>query len=285
MGIQINGNTDTISAVDGSLTVSGAELPTVTNLNATGIVTATSFSGPLTGNVIGNLTGTASTATAAATAFGLSGSPTLSIGAGSTSAPSISPSGDSNTGIFFPSPDTIAFGEGGAEAFRVDSSGRLLVGTTSATANGGVLELSGGITFPATAVAASNANTLDDYEEGTFTPTIAGASVTYTTQTGIYRKVGSLVWVFCRVAWSAKSSGLYINIDGLPFGSADQYVPCTIGVFGIPLTATYTYVTYYLGSPFSSTTMYANQYKPDGTGADVTLPNSGLVTLAVTYRV
>ena len=80
MGIQINGQTDIISATDGSLTISGATLPTaeVTNLNATGIVTATSFSGPLTGNVTGNLTGTASTATAAATAYGLSGSPTLS---------------------------------------------------------------------------------------------------------------------------------------------------------------------------------------------------------------
>jgi len=45
MGIQINGQTDIISAADGSLTISGANLPTVTNLNATGIVTATSFSG------------------------------------------------------------------------------------------------------------------------------------------------------------------------------------------------------------------------------------------------
>ena len=45
MGIQINGQTDIISASDGSLTISGANLPTVTNLNATGIVTATSFSG------------------------------------------------------------------------------------------------------------------------------------------------------------------------------------------------------------------------------------------------
>jgi hypothetical protein len=57
MGIQINGQTDIISATDGSLTISGADLPTVTNLNATGIITATSFSGPLTGNVTGNLTG------------------------------------------------------------------------------------------------------------------------------------------------------------------------------------------------------------------------------------
>jgi hypothetical protein len=55
MGIQINGNTDTITSIDGALTVSGAELSAVTNLNATGIVTATSFSGPLTGNVNGNV--------------------------------------------------------------------------------------------------------------------------------------------------------------------------------------------------------------------------------------
>jgi hypothetical protein len=66
MGIQINGQTDIISATDGSLTVSGAELPTVTNLNATGVVTATSFSGPLTGNVTGNATG-------------LSGNPNISV--------------------------------------------------------------------------------------------------------------------------------------------------------------------------------------------------------------
>ena len=57
------------------------------------------------------------------------------VSAGTTSAPSISPSGDSNTGIFFPAADTIAFAEGGAEAMRIDSSSRLLVGTSSARGN------------------------------------------------------------------------------------------------------------------------------------------------------
>jgi len=47
------------------------------------------------------------------------------VAAGSTTAPSITPTGDSNTGIFFPSADTIAFGEGGVEAVRIDSSGRV----------------------------------------------------------------------------------------------------------------------------------------------------------------
>ena len=53
----------------------------------------------------------------------------LVVSAGSTSAPSISPSGDSNTGIFFPSADTVAFAEGGTEVLRVNSSGYVGVGT------------------------------------------------------------------------------------------------------------------------------------------------------------
>jgi hypothetical protein len=58
------------------------------------------------------------------------GAPTLTNGAvlpaGSASAPAISPTGDSNTGVFFPAADTIAFAEGGVEAMRIDSSGNLL---------------------------------------------------------------------------------------------------------------------------------------------------------------
>jgi hypothetical protein len=53
------------------------------------------------------------------------------VSAGTTAAPSISPTGDSNTGIFFPSADTIAFGEGGVESARFDSSGRLGIGTAN----------------------------------------------------------------------------------------------------------------------------------------------------------
>jgi len=47
------------------------------------------------------------------------------VAAGSAAAPSITPTGDSNTGIFFPSADTIAIAEGGTEALRIDSSGRV----------------------------------------------------------------------------------------------------------------------------------------------------------------
>jgi hypothetical protein len=54
---------------------------------------------------------------------------------GSASAPAITNDGDTNTGIFFPAADTIAFAEGGTEAMRIDSSGRTLIGSTSARAN------------------------------------------------------------------------------------------------------------------------------------------------------
>jgi len=152
MGIQINGQTDIISAIDGSLTIQGASgnltgdltgnvTGNVTgNINSTGvstfstllvgtgvtisggIVTATSFRGD--GSA---LTGIAATTNVVTNSLVVSGVTT--VAAGSTAAPSISPTGDSNTGIFFPSADTIAFGEGGTEALRIDNSGRVGIGT------------------------------------------------------------------------------------------------------------------------------------------------------------
>jgi hypothetical protein len=52
---------------------------------------------------------------------------------GAVGTPSITFTGDLNTGIYSPGADTLAFAEGGSEAMRIDSSGRLLVGMSTST--------------------------------------------------------------------------------------------------------------------------------------------------------
>ena len=70
----------------------------------------------------------------------LDGSNGITAPGGTAAAPSLTTSGDTNTGIFFPAADTIAFSEGGVEAARFNSSGQLdLVNNpilTGGTANG-----------------------------------------------------------------------------------------------------------------------------------------------------
>jgi hypothetical protein len=81
------------------------------------------------------------------------------------------------------------------------------------------LYLSGGVYVGGTGAA----NKLDDYEEGTFTPTLSGGAtgVTYSTQIGAYRKVGTLVTYQLQLDVSAATaSASLIKIGGLPFSSA-----------------------------------------------------------------
>ena len=56
---------------------------------------------------------------------------TVNFADGSAAAPSITNDGDTNTGIFFPAADTIAFAEGGVESMRIDSAGNVGIGTSS----------------------------------------------------------------------------------------------------------------------------------------------------------
>jgi hypothetical protein len=80
----------------------------------------------------------------------------------------------------------------------------------------------GGVVFPATQVASADANTLDDYEEGTFTPQLVfgggSTGMTFSTQAGRYTKIGRLVFIEIRLVLTAKGSSTgAAQITGLPF--------------------------------------------------------------------
>lgn len=103
----------------------------------------------------------------------------------------------------------------------------------------------GQIVFPATQNASANANTLDDYEEGTFTPTFTASGVsgvTYSLQSGFYTKIGRIVHIEMRLTLSSKGSGGsgFIGLAGLPFTVADRAAAASIIYDFINLNAGYT---------------------------------------------
>ena len=91
------------------------------------------------------------------------------------------------------------------------------VGGATASASGA------GITFPATQSASTDANTLDDYEEGTWTPSVSlntGTATAYTIGTATYTKTGRMVVVLGSIIptnGTLGSAGGYIRMTGLPF--------------------------------------------------------------------
>jgi hypothetical protein len=121
----------------------------------------------------------------------------------------------------------IIFGTTNAERLRISSSGGLSLGTTTDPGTGAFIStglhtlLGGQIKFPATQNASSDANTLDDYEEGTWTPALVcsgGGTPTYSQRFGLYIKVGRLVAIEGRISLSSLGGGTgSISIAGLPF--------------------------------------------------------------------
>ena len=101
------------------------------------------------------------------TALTLSTGQQVAYALGTAAAPSITFSGDTNTGIFSPTADTIAFTEGGAEVARFDSSGALLIGRTTTLLNNST----GTLIQPLTTTIASNSN--GTLRLGNYSPTVS----------------------------------------------------------------------------------------------------------------
>jgi len=151
----------------------------------------------------------------------------------------------------------------GAIAIFDGTTGKLLKATGAASLPS-LLDLSGAsagqIKFPATQNPSSDANTLDDYEEGDFTPTIVGSSSgtqsSYTTQQGKYTKVGRLVYLQLYVRPNGALSGPSgnIQIDGLPFtvvNTTSLGAGCPSFYQGLTFSASHTQLMF---SPIANTT-------------------------------
>ena len=117
--------------------------------------------------------------------------------------------------------NSYAIETAGAESFRINSTGNIVLKGGTAAANGV------GVTFPATQVDSSDANCLDDYEEGTWTPVVADATTggnvgTITINSATYTKIGRQVSIQCdlrSITTTGMTGGNNLFIRGLPFAS------------------------------------------------------------------
>lgn len=149
---------------------------------------------------------------------------------GAVGAPSIYMTGYATTGWYNIGANNWGFAVSGAKVLDVSSTGLAVTGTTSTTtgmAVGGATAGAGGIAFPATAVAVADVNTLDDYEEGTFTPVLSfgggTTGITYAIQSGSYTKIGNRVEWSCFITLTSKGSSTgAAAVAGLPFASANS---------------------------------------------------------------
>jgi len=118
----------------------------------------------------------------------------VTVGAGTVSNAAISTTGDPNTGIFFPAADNIGFATNGVIRGRWTTDGLCFNADTAA------------------------ANALDDYEEGTWTPTdVSGAGLSFSTAVGIYTKIGRMVYASTQIIYPSTANGSSALIGGLPF--------------------------------------------------------------------
>ena len=141
----------------------------------------------------------------------------------------------------------LALQTNGTTAISIDASQAVTMSgrtsnPTTISVGGATPSTSGaGITFPATQSASSNANTLDDYEEGTWTPTYIAATtnptITYTFNEGTYVKIGKLVYLSCRITVSTVSGGSgQLFISGMPFNGLGLQSTFGAGALGYKAT-------------------------------------------------
>jgi len=122
--------------VKGTGTTALTASSTIPNTDISGLGTMSTQAASNVAITGGSINGTTIGATTASTGkfSTLEATGVTTVQAGTVSLPAITTTGDTNTGIYFPAADTIAFTEGGVESMRINSSGQMGIGTTSPSA-------------------------------------------------------------------------------------------------------------------------------------------------------
>lgn len=149
-----------------------------------------------------------------------------------------------------------------------------------------------GIDFSATEGSNASTSLLDDYEEGTWTPTFANGTFTYGGQWGRYVKIGSQVTCHCNLSWTSKSGSGIVSIN-LPFATGgrtgDRYCATPGYQNGIDLRVSDTVSDLAMsitGSGTSAIEFFVLRDKDTALGSDVNGMNgTGEVQFSLTYEV
>jgi hypothetical protein len=170
------------------------------------------------------------------------------------------------------SDSNLSFQVAGANVAYMNSTGLQMTGGQITAGGNTLLNASGliyanaGIAFPATQVNSGNANTLDDYEEGTFTATMSVASGTITLSSSIdlmqYTKIGRVVTLTGRVniaSVSSPSGSIYFNLPFVTQSGSDEqagYQAFSCYTHGVNLTDTCKFTFFEAGSGLGYATFF-----------------------------
>ena len=169
--------------------------------------------------------------------------------AGTAALPSITATGDTNTGLYFPAADTIAFAEGGVEAMRINSSGDVGIGTSSPsgklhvesagtnyiyTRNGSASGIAGVVFQNTTDTRAwrIDGTNLDAYDMSAGVTRMridssgnmfVGGTAQNTATKPVYSSTTAKAWVSCSIASSTVTIGASFNVSSVTRNGGGDY--------------------------------------------------------------
>jgi hypothetical protein len=188
----------------------------------------------------------------------------------------------------------LLFNTNSTERMRLPAAGGVQAVTTISVGDATPSSSGAGITFPATQSASSDANTLDDYEEGTWTAGFApdtSGTVTIDTsfRTATYTKVGRLVTVHAQlVVASVSSPNGILFITGLPFtplsiGNGSQNrAAFPVSIAGVSSGNSGNFIGQVINNSTNLYVYYNNGTQPEASAANKCQTNSG-VYFCATY--